>query len=356
MAKGWYGIMSALLLLSACRTMDVYDMELLRPSYINHTVGADGVLLIDNAGKQPDFMGHTLIVPNQLGGDSVSSVTVKSAASKPLLLDFLRDRMVTEGFYPLVDVAPDHWLPGNKTGYLDFVQSDPLSDHQLNTLMDSSAHRLWISLDGWQLKSVTKVSSPIQGPYSTTFEATRDVYITVVWRLYDVWADSLLVAFKQNDTLYWLRRRATFEQVVNAMPTVDSTLTEIADYVVGRVLNVLTPYWESVSRWYYITGGFRMKLAHDAVRLDNWDKAAVYWEEESQKGVGRSAYRAAMNMMLYYERLGEPEAALEWSEKATTIMQQPFSKGSSQDKNLLGKWKVTLKRRVDELKRLLPSD
>lgn len=351
MMKGWLGFVTGLLLLTACKTMDLYEMEILRPAYINHTIGEEGVLLIDNAGNQPDFMGHSLVMPNRDGGDSVVTVKVQSAQAKPLLLGYLKDRMEGLGFYPYVDVLPDSCLPERKVSSLDFAQSDPLTDNQIDSLGHQQPHRLWISMDGWQLKSVTRIGTSPQYDHAL-YEATRDVYSAVVWRLYDVSADTLMVAFKQTDTLYWSRIGVTIEKVLKALPTVDSTLPEIADYVVGRVLNVLTPYWQPVSRWYFIAGSYRMKYAYDAVRMDNWDKAADYWEEEFANGVGRSAYRSALNMMLYFERLEDPSNALAWSNKAAEAMQRSFSFVTERDSNLLANWRTTLQRRVEELKRL----
>lgn len=354
MAKGWLGILTGLLLLSACRSMDVYKMEMLRPAYINHTIGEAGVLLIDNAGLQPPYMGHTFMMLNSQGEDSVSTVIVNAAQAKPLLLTYLRGRMEDVGFYPTVDVLPDTCLPERKTSILDFAQSDPLTDSQFDTLKTLYPHRLWITLDGWQLKTVTKAKANNPLLDGWPFEATRDVCSAVVWRLYDMEADSLIIAFKQNDTLYWRRGGYTIQQAAGALPTVDKTLPEIADYVVGRVLNVLTPYWESISRWYFIAGSYRMKLAHDAIRMGNWEKAATYWEEECAKGIGRSAYRSAFNMMLYYERLDQPDVALEWSERVARKMDQPLSQVTQVDRNLLANWRKTLLRRTEELKRLTP--
>lgn len=347
------GLAIAMLLLTGCRSYEVFQMEVLRPAYINQSVGENGVLLIDNAGTQPEAIGHSLTMPNRVGKDSVIQLSARSADAKPMLLGFLHDKLLDNGFYPEITVAANTWFPSMKDGSLDFLTFQSLTERQRAFLRDSTASRMWISLDGWFLKTETKVK-PIDEVNSSTlfFTAQRNVYASTVWRVFDATTDTLMLAFKYNDTLFWERLGRLPQQAVNALPTVDSTLAEIADYMTNRIVKLLTPYWDPVARIYFISGSYRMKYGYDAIRVDNWNQAAAIWQEECENGVGRSAYRAAMNLILHYERLGDPAEALAWATKADELMNKPLSMRLKSDEDLLINWKETLTRRVAELERL----
>ena len=59
-----------------------------------------------------------------------------------------------------------------------------------------------------------------------------------------------------------------------------------------------------------------------------------------------------MNLILHYERLGDPAEALAWATKADELMNKPLSMRLKSDEDLLINWKETLTRRVAELERL----
>lgn len=339
--------------MTGCQSYKVIQMELLRPSYIDPLVGINGVLLIDNAGYQPDSIGHWLVLPDSTGKEQEQPIIARSADAKPLLLGFLRDKLLDLGYYTEVDTASNDWFPSYKDRFLDFLSSEPLTSHQRAFIWDHSHARMWVSLETWQLKSETRVRAYLENVFSgVIYTAVRDVYATTVWRVYDAWSDTSMAAFVHKDTLFWERTGLKPEAALEALPTIDSTLAEIADYMTGRLATVLSPYWDLETRICYTTGSYRMKYAHDAIKVEDWEKAAELWREGSEKEVGRSAYRAAMNLVLHHERLDEPEEALVWVRKAEALMGKPLSLATVGDKELLFLWGTSLERRLEELKRL----
>jgi hypothetical protein len=76
------------------------------------------------------------------------------------------------------------------------------------------------------------------------------------------------------------------------------------------------------------------------------------WQEEFDKGFGRSVYRSAMNMMLYYEYQDKPEEALIWGERAKTSFDSHFMHGSAWDRQVLSAYITYLQLRKEELSKL----
>ena len=82
------------------------------------------------------------------GKDSVIQLSAKAADAKPMLLGFLQDKLLDNGFYPEITEAANTWFPSMKDGSLDFLTFQPLTERQRAFLRDSTASRMWISLDG----------------------------------------------------------------------------------------------------------------------------------------------------------------------------------------------------------------
>jgi hypothetical protein len=68
----------------------------------------------------------------------------------------------------------------------------------------------------------------------------------------------------------------TIEKVLNACQLLTVRYQKLP-ITYSAVLNVLTPYCQPVSRWYYIAGSYRMKYATSRSH-GYWDKAADNWE------------------------------------------------------------------------------
>jgi|GEM_PF-1151484 len=331
----------------SCKTMQPYYMDILRPGFVVSPIGEQGVLIVDNAGLQPADFGHVFEGIYKTKADTFFDVSYETSSAKTAMLHYLADKLEGEGFYDSVSVAPDEWGIATKRGSMGFLRTDALNDEQRRTLRNLTQLPVWISLDKFMINTETIMKS-----LGDMYITTRDVVVRTVWRVFDAEADTTMLVFQHNDTLYWDRIGGTASQAAKGMPGFISTLPEIADYVATEVYRIFTPFWEPVDRVYFVTGSYRMNLAYDCVRNDNWDGAASLWQEEYEKGFGRSVYRAAMNMMLYFERAGNPLAALEWCDLAQASFNQSFFRPKNLEIRILNAWKTSLVVRVSEMNRL----
>lgn len=296
------------MLSTSCKTMIDFDMEILHPGYLKTQSGIKDVLLVDNAGKQPSLSGHKYYEYGVFKNDTVQVTDSLST----YILDFVSSYLTDEGYFNNINVAPSSWLRPTKTDSLDFLRPDALNNFQKKVLRDSIDTGYLISLDRLIVKTkMNKVRYDINMQFGT-----RDVIVNSVWRVIDAKQDTLCLLFQHNDSLFWEKWASGDKNPVSLIPDFKSTLPEIADYVALRVFRIFGPYWEKMQRSFYCNGSFRMNLAVDCIRDKNFDEAFALWKDEYEKGFGKSVYRAAMNIMIYYQYLDMPDEALLWAENA----------------------------------------
>lgn len=169
--------------------------------------------------------------------------------------------------------------------------------------------------------------------------------------MYDRTKDSLLLAFQRRDSLVWKVRGAAPGVTEKPMPSLESTLPEIADYVAGEVYRVMTPYWEPIERFYYISGNLQFKLGADEVMAGNWDKATDFWQYayDKGKGKGQNSFRASVNMMLYNEKLGNVLEALVWAKRASSAYKMSIYTPYDYEWLAFNAWHEALRFRLEEM-------
>ncbi len=295
----------SLLLLSiflpSCDPYLVYHMDLLRPGYLVNTAGKAGVWIVDNSAIQPADYGHSFSQTIPGGETTATNVECPTDSFSRLVVEDLATCLKDQAFYPTVSTIPSNWLPVRKLSSVSFLDASQLNYDQRKALRDSLQQGLLISLDRLLIRTQTALSINFSQYWSS-----HQVMVQSVWRVWNIEADSLCLEFKHNDTLYWDRYALTGKEALAALPPLPDVVPEVADYVARRVCPVFGPYWESVERWYAVTGSYRMKWAADYVREKDWPSAATLWKEEYEKGWGRAVYRSAMNLVLYYEQMDEP--------------------------------------------------
>lgn len=304
------------MLSTSCKSMIDFNMEILHPGYLKTEPGIKDVLIVDNAGKQPSLSGHKYY---EYGIFKKDTAQVSDSLST-YILDFVSSYLTDEGHFNNVNVAPSSWLRPVKTDSLDFLRPDALNNFQKKVLKDSIDTGYLISLDRLIVKTkMNKVRFDVNLQY-----ATRDVIVNSVWRVFDAKQDTLCLLFQHNDSLYWKKWASGDGDPMELIPDFKSTLPEIADYVSAKVYRIFGPYWEKMQRSFYCRGSFRMILAVDCIRDENFDEAIALWKDEYEKGFGKSVYRAAMNIMTYYQYLDKPEESLLWAKNARTAIDKTF--------------------------------
>jgi hypothetical protein len=318
-------------------------MEVLRPGYVVVPSNKSNAILVDNSIPQHPSYGHTVFdnfvykKDTAFITDSLSGFLMKSIAND----------LQQEGSFENIKINDNAKNRYKNSENESFLRSDPLTTEQIREIGTSNNVDLIISLDHLTVQSKTNVQ-----PYDFLFRATRDVSINTVWRVYDASSDTLINQFQYRDSLYWQTFQSLPEKALESLPVFEESLPEIGDVAAENISRILGPYWEQETRYYFCAGSYRMKYAVDCIRSEDWKGASALWLEEYNKGFGRSVYRAAMNMMLYYEVQGDINEALAWSKKTEQAMSHPLFGVSSFDLSLFQNWKDALQTRSLEYEKL----
>ncbi|MBP0903785.1 DUF6340 family protein [Mariniflexile gromovii] len=159
---------------------------------------------------------------------------------------------------------------------------------------------------------VEQVSSVITtGKPSTRLPVQARVDVRSYWRLYDPVTKTISDQFQQT---YFM----TFN-LVNSLPPVNA-LSETA-YAAGLdYINRFLPSYYRVKRDMYKKGKGRDKdrfeVGWRSAEVAKWQDAMDVWKGIVENGNRESAGRAALNIAVSYEVLGDTEMALEWAQRA----------------------------------------
>jgi hypothetical protein len=285
--------------------MDSYRMQVLRPGKSVPAVPVKSVVLVDNSAIQPDEVGHEVTLNGQAYCDTVFdseplSGYVLSALSRYLLQNGACTESVWLNRYEL---RPIKFKEG------EYLRSNRLSPEKYARITADTSLDVLYSLDRLLVRSVTN--------YDTESRVgSRDVFVSMVWRVYDLRADTLLSQFQSYDSLYWETTGSPGVRAVEQLPLWGKVLPEIGEVMAEKVAPLLGNYWETVDQSYYATGNKRLRRAAALVRADSLEKASELWEAVYANGMPWSRYWAAFNRVLYSEFKDDPIGAQLWLDRS----------------------------------------
>lgn len=342
-----------LLVLYACTSYRNYTMEVLRPGLVTPTTINDKLIFVNNTIPQPAEIGQYYMGLDHYGMDTTYNIPCRVDTFFDLLVNYLTIRIEKEGLIKSVEKlsVKDEGISNKVKNQQDaYLRVGSLDKKQRSHISKQTTASMMASLDGLLLESLESCEQE-----SGTFPMKRWVFVRSVWSVYDTKKDSLLDQFQRRDSLYWSVPGSTAPRLtIKPMPSLESTLPEIADYVAGEVYHMFTPYWQPIERFYYITGNMQLKLAADEVRVGNWDVAADYWQYVYKSGSGLNPYRASVNMMLYCERNGDVPGALMWANRADIASRHDILTPSYEENVAFNAWYRDLTLRQEEMKRIIP--
>lgn len=312
-------------------------MEVLEPAEIATPFWLKNILVVDNSGIQPKNVGHSYAQNYKMMKDT--AFDTEPLASK--VVEKFGDQLLNSGFYQHVEIKTKQDWPFEKNRKVDYLYSAPLSKRQVERFSEDSSRQLLLSLDALRVLSITH---SLMSPEVLT-RSTRDVWLSTVWRLYDLTSDTLMTKIEFSDSLYWYRDDPVGVRGESKLPPFEQVIPEMATVLAEKMIKKVEYVWVPVTREYFYTGSLRMRDAADWFAADSMERAAALWEEEFDKAHFRTKYRAAMNMMLYYEVLGKPELSLDWADKATKAMKSSPIGSTYLDEAYLTRWIYLLKER-----------
>lgn len=164
-----------------------------------------------------------------------------------------------------------------------------------------------------------KVKSP-EGVETVVPEHVASMRMNVItaWRIYDYKNKVIVDEFTGTDYLDFTGVGAT-PQIASSNLPIKREAIKRTGYHGGSAYGYrIAPQWITLHREYYTKGSARLKEAKRFVRMNEWEAAAKIWQAAYKSSSRKESGRAAYNMALASEVLGNLEAAKEWAKKSYT--------------------------------------
>ena len=231
-------------------------------------------------------------------------------------------------------VLADSALQNQQRGSNDYGAQ--LSMSQVNTLTKQLGVDLLVSFEQlWVETSKKELKYPGWDAYLQTLEAK----VTPVVRLYVANRTQPMLTISLTDSLYWGENVGVSEKQI---------LDEAASFAAKKVADKMIPAWEPTERLYFVGGCVEMRDAAVLVGEDDWNEAQKVWKglfDRLQKG--KTKAKAAFNIALSYEMLGNIEEAQKWLSEAKKYVRE-----RSEEEYMIKLYTDTLSERKKQLSSL----
>ena len=138
------------------------------------------------------------------------------------------------------------------------------------------------------------------------------------WKIYDPNSEAVIDANVYTDRKSWRVDAKSKMEARRKLPDKRDAIN-IAGYNSGVRYGLrISPTWIDVYRKYYVKGSPEFKEAYRYIRADDWEKAVSIWKGVLENSEKKIAGRAAYNIAVAEEVLGDLEEAYNWAKKSYT--------------------------------------
>lgn len=148
-----------------------------------------------------------------------------------------------------------------------------------------------------------------------TFYARGLATVNLSFRLYDPAQKAIIDQYYFDHTMTWDAGGGSINAAIGALMTKDAAIRD-ASYDAGMAYGQrITPSWFYITREYYKRSKGDPDLAEGArmMEANDWDRAIEALALAAESGKRKTKGRAAHNLAVVYEILGDLETAKEWA-------------------------------------------
>lgn len=215
-------------------------------------------------------------------------------------------------------VMANEQLEGNGIG----VFPEPLTAAQIKTLCDKYGADAVLALEAFdsdvRVKTEQRTRTEKQNGKDVAvkyFVADENVNLTLGWRMYSK-AGGVIDQHQMYKSMFFSGEgqtpAAAISRTVFPVDAVARTGNEGGHMYGMRI----APTWVFTSREFYGSGSSGMRKAKRMAKRDDWENAAILWNNLSKSERDRIAKHATYNMAVASEMLGKYDLALVWARKA----------------------------------------
>lgn len=290
----------SIIVLSACSTYHVVDIDILTPSEYQVKPNTYNVVLLNNAEEQSSDIGHSTYKQKANYGRysrkrKVSDDDIKVDSTTVNSLDLMKASLSESMMFSSIDIGRYDAIPD-------------INYNNINNTFNQYPADALIVLESLNYhENLTR----IYYEYHEVEEKEVEVIIQSQWLIYYAENPNPASRFSSKDTFYWN------EQNPNRAECVKIAVWENAREAAKKI----SPYWISVNRLYFTGSTFVYSEVDENIKVQDWEGAAKLWMSvfKGEKKSSKKKARMAFNMALFFEMKNDIETALMWLGTANEI-------------------------------------
>ena len=295
-------LVSAVLFLTACKTYEFFNIEVLEPAELFFPPEMQNVVLAHNISlDDADTLGMPFKIFDVPGYDSIHLDTALANIALYTIADMLN---FTGRFSFSIEDSLERTLPENTMDFLvedvDFIkrlceEADSADAFiLLNKLDQSNNYDVFLSEGGsyfGQFEIVLKTEWLFINPFTSKLIDKKNILDTIYYQV-----DPLLL--EDGNTGFEARQAAL------------SVAASASGNVYGKRIS---PHFVETSRMIFKKGDKNIKTGFEQAQLGNWKNAAWFWKNAFSSSDQKIKAKACFNLALANEMEGLLIPALEWA-------------------------------------------
>jgi hypothetical protein len=335
--KKW--ILFFLLPLTGCVSYTNINLDVLKPAKINIPIEIASVVVVNNSPvfRSSDSVVHKINLPYQKY--SIDTIWIDDFGK--LATESFAEALKSRRFFDSVYVV-SNFLKKRKNAI------EPMSANAIDTLCTHYNAQAVISLDYYDYGTKIDVTEMPEFYYST-LDARSNTY----WQIYDHMESEPLNVHVQRDTIFW---ESYGDEVLNStqdLPSIRKAIENAAYHAGEKYAAFIAPTWQQEIRRFYEQGHPLFFDATELVGKGKWKEAGQIWYHIYQTGKGKQKARAAFNLALSQEVLGNFREATAWAWRSLDEYGKLGGLSvSSEEKKIAKSYYLILAQRLHEKKKI----
>ncbi|MDY6801155.1 MAG: DUF6340 family protein [Bacteroidota bacterium] len=161
---------------------------------------------------------------------------------------------------------------------------------------------------------------------NTEYYTYREIAIKAFWKVYDIVEKKQLDSFTYSDTIFWDAAAYNLTNLKEKLPSIERSIRETTYFAAYDYANRIFPGWQKETRQYFVKGNKDFEKAAKLVEKNKWIEAAELWDKYLNDTDREIASRAAYNMAVASEMLGEIGLAVEYAARSYKIKNKSRTK------------------------------
>ncbi len=329
------------LFLTGCVSYSTINLDVLKPAGVDIPVNIASVVVVDNAFPfHPEDSGvHQINLPGRKY--SVDTIHVDDFGMRTV--ESFGEALKAHQFFDSVHIVKQQFNSGD-----DGRPMDPLSAFEIDTLCSHFDAQAVISLDHYDYGTTINIME-MPDYYFATLDSRNSTY----WKIHNCLADDLVDIHLQKDTIFWEGAGNSVGDSGKDLPSIKEALEAGADHAGEKYAGYVAPTWTIEERIFYKQGHPLFFRASELIANRQWEAAVRVWNHVYEESKGKQKARAAFNMALGQELLGNLLEAAAWGYRAVEEYDQLGGLAvSEREINVARRYYVELARRLQEKKKL----